>query len=122
MMRAPSTKKGAALTAPDVHPAAQIDKRGTAAIYPLPVHYRKLNRFVIDERPFAIKGGRALVLDLLIDAKPAGIDRASTLQWVANLSDTICALRARGIAIDTQKGRAANYVLASDVRRNGGAL
>jgi hypothetical protein len=115
------TKKGAARTAPDANPVPQCDK-GTASTYSLPSQYRKANRFKIDERPFALKGGRALVMDLLIDAKPAGIDRASTLKWVANLSDTIGALRACGVLLATRKGHAANYVLISDVRRDGGAL
>jgi hypothetical protein len=115
-------KMGAARTAPDATPAAFNDRKGTPATYPLPPQYRKAIRFNLGGESVALKGGRALVLDLLIAAKSAGIDRASTLQWVANLSDTICALRARAIMIKTRKGHAANYALLSDVRRDGGAL
>jgi hypothetical protein len=112
-----NTKKGAALTAP----CARSGGKEAASIYPLEAKYRKPNRFALRDKPLTLKGGRALVLDLLIAAKPAGIDRSATLQWVANLSDTICALRAHGIMIETRKGQAANYALISDVRRIGGA-
>ena len=114
-------KEGAAPTAPNIRPVMRIDGRGTPVVYPLPVQYRKPIRFTLDGRLFALKGGRALVMDLLIAAKPAGIDRASTLQWVANLSDTIGALRARGVLIETRKGHAANYMLISGVRQMEGA-
>jgi hypothetical protein len=60
-------------------------------------------------------------LDRLIAAGPAGIDRAATLQWVANLADTIAALRTAGIAIETRKGQAANYSIACNVEKIGGA-
>lgn len=112
-----SKKKGAAPTAPD----APITTTGGNAIYPLPSEYRKPIHFRASGITFRLKGGRALVLDRLIAAGPAGIDRAATLQWIANLADTIAALRQRGVAIETRRGRAANYALLSAATRIGGA-
>jgi hypothetical protein len=117
MMGSLSKDMGAGGAAPN---AAAL-KSSSSTIYPLPPAYRKPIRFLSDGLIIMLGGRRALVLDLLIAAKPAGIDRSSTLQWVANLSDTVCALRVRGIVIETRKGQAANYVLISDVRRIGGA-
>ena len=117
----PTTKKGAVDAPPHVSCATQTDKKGTPCTYPLPARYRKPNRFTLAGKAISLKGGRALLLDLLIDAKPAGIDRAATFQWLANLSDTIGALRARGIIIETRKGLPANYALISNIRRIGGA-
>lgn len=117
MMGTPSKKKGAVGAAPFAQSAASFDRKGTPATYPLPPQYRKPIRYVANGLPVILKGGRALVMDLLIAAKPAGIDRAATLQWVANLSDTICALRSCRIEIETRRGHAANYVLICDVRR-----
>ena len=87
------------------------------SIYPLPTAYRKPIEFMTGGKAIRIKGGRALVLDLLIDAGSNGIDRSATLRWVANISDTICALRSRGIVIQTCKWQPANYVLRSEVLR-----
>jgi hypothetical protein len=115
------SNKGAAPMTPYVSPATQIHKKGTPCTYSLPAQYRKPNRYTLGDKILALKGGRALLLDLLINAKPAGIDRASTLQWLANISDTVGALRARGIAIETRKGLPAHYELISDVRRIGAA-
>jgi hypothetical protein len=98
-------------------PVAPLNTSGSQAIYPLPAEYRKPIRFRLGDRIVKLTGGRALVLDRLIAAGPGGIDRSTTLQWVANLSDTIGALRAAGIAIETRKGRAANYALLSHVTR-----
>ena len=100
---------------------APISTIGSPAIYPLPTEYRKPVRFRIGDRVIKLTGGRALVLDRLIAAGPAGIDRAATLQWVANLADTIAALRTAGIAIETRKGQAANYSIACNVEKIGGA-
>lgn len=111
-----SKKMGAAPTAPD----APVRSTGNSAIYPLPAEYHKPIRFQLDGITFRLKGGRALVLDRLIAAGPAGIDRAATLQWIANLADTIAALRNHGIAIETRRGWAANYALLSSVVRIGG--
>lgn len=92
------------------------------AIYPLPVEYRKPIRFRFGDRIIKLTGGRALVLDRLIEAGPKGIDRATTLQWVANLSDTVKALtNDRGIDIETRKRQPCNYALRSYVERIGGA-
>jgi hypothetical protein len=121
MMGSLAKKMGAVGAAPYVSPATQIDKKGTPCTYSLPAQYRKPNRYALGDQVLALQGGRALLLDLLINAKPAGIDRASTLQWLANISDTVGELRARGIAIETRKGLPAHYELISDVRRIGGA-
>ena len=86
-------------------------------IYPLPSEYHKEVRFSVGTTIIAVKGGRALALDRLITAGPKGIDRAATLQWIANISDTIGALKGRGIEIETRKGHAANYVLRCSVKR-----
>lgn len=110
-------KKGAAATAP----IAPLSTSGNRAIYPLPVEYRKQISFWVCGHVIQLTGGRGLVLDRLIEAGPAGIDRAATLQWVANLADTIAALRAAGITITTRKGQAANYVLDCVVLKIGGA-
>lgn len=110
-------EKGAAPTAP----VAPLSASGSTGIYPLPVQYRKPIRFWVNSKVIRLTGGRALVLDRLIAAGPAGIDRAATLQWVANLADTIAALRASGIVIETRKGQAANYVLACAAYKLGGA-
>lgn len=91
------------------------------AIYPLPDEYRMPIRFRIGDRILKLKGGRALVLDRLIAAGSSGIDRAATLQWIANLADSIAALRVAGIAIETRKGQACNYALQCFVQRTGGA-
>jgi hypothetical protein len=94
---------------------------GSPAIYPLPTEYRKPIRFRVGDRIIKLTGGRALVLDRLISAGSNGIDRAATLQWVANLADSIAALRATGIAIETRKGQPCNYALQCHVERIGGA-
>lgn len=94
---------------------------GSPAIYPLPAEYRKPIRFRLGDKIINLTGGRALVLDRLIAAGPSGIDRAATLQWVANLADSIAALRAAGIAIETRKGQPCNYALQCHVKRIGGA-
>lgn len=111
------TEKGAAPTAP----IAPISTIGSPAIYPLPAQYRKPIRFRVNGKIIRLTGGRALVLDRFIAAGPAGIDRATTLQWIANLADTIAALRTAGIAVDTRKGQAANYSIACHVEKIGGA-
>ncbi len=110
-------EKGAAPTAP----FAPISTIGSPAIYPLPAAFCKPIRFRIGDRIVKLTGGRALVLDRLISAGPAGIDRAATLQWVANLADSIAALRAAGIAIETRKGQPCNYVLQCHVEQIDGA-
>jgi hypothetical protein len=90
----------------------------TTPTYPLPTAYCKSVDFIADGTAIRLKGGRALVLDLLIAASSNGIDRSATLQWIANISDTICALRGRGLVIETYKGHPANYVLRSAVFRS----
>ena len=118
MMDRLDIEKGAAPTAP----IAPISAIGSPAIYSLPAEYRKPICFRIGDRIIKLKGGRALVLDRLIEAGPTGIDRATTLQWVANLSDTVKALtNDRGIDIETRKGQPCNYALQSQVERIGGA-
>lgn len=116
MMKRP-IEKGAATTAPN----APLSTIGSISIYPLPAEYRKPIRFWVNGDVKRFVGGRALVLDRLIIAGSLGIDRAATLQWVANLGDTIAALRAAGIAIETRKGNAANYALNCKVEKIGGA-
>ena len=110
-------EKGAVSPAPN----APLSTIGCIAIYPLPAEYRKPIRFTVNDKVKCFRGGRALVLDLLIAAAPDGIDRAATLQWVANLADTVAALRTAGIAIETRKGQAANYALTCKVEKIGGA-
>jgi hypothetical protein len=102
-------------------PFAPHSISSSPAIYPLPAEYRKPIRYRLSDRIIKLTGGRALVLDRLIAAGAKGIDRAATLQWVANLSDTIAALRAAGIAIETRKGQPCNYALQCHVERIGGA-
>lgn len=114
-MDRPIKKMGAAPTAP----YSPLASSSNCAIYPLPEEYNKTIRFNVKGKATPFRGGRALVLDRLIAAKPAGIDRAETLQWVANLSDTVGALREKGIKIDTRKGHAAIYELRSHVTRWG---
>ncbi len=118
MMSGAGKKMGAAGTAPGV----RTDGDGDGGTYTLPFRYRKPIRFDVEGRAVAFKGGRALILELLIAAKPAGIDRAATWQAIANIADVIKALRAKGVIIETRKGRAASYVLTSDVRQIGSAL
>jgi hypothetical protein len=110
-------KKGAVAPAP----FAPLITSGSPAIYPLPAEYRKPIRFRLGDRIIKRQGGRALVLDRLIAAGANGIHRAETLQWVANLADSIAALRATGIAIETRKGQPCNYALQCHVERIGGA-
>ncbi len=107
----------AAATASD----APLVTSGSKSIYPLPAEYRKPIRFRIGDRIIKLTGGRALVLDRLIAAGSKGIDRAATLQWVANLADSIAALRAAGFTIETRKGQPCNYVVQCHVERMGGA-
>lgn len=95
---------------------------GTPAVYPLPATYRKRNRFFVDGATLAFTGGRALLLDALIAAKPAGIDRASTLQWIANISDSVGALKEKGVRIATDRGQPCCYRLLSEARRLEGAI
>ena len=61
------------------------------------------------------------MLDLLNEAKPAGIGRADTWRWVGNPGDRIEALRKQGLQIETHKGQPQCYVLRSSVERIGGA-
>lgn len=117
MMDRLDMKKGAVAPAP----CAPLVTSGSLAIYPLPAEYRKPILFRFGDRIIKLTGGRALVLDRLIAAGPSGIDRAATLQWIANLADSIAALRATGIAIETRKGQPCNYALRSHVERIGGA-
>jgi hypothetical protein len=117
MMDRLDIKKGAVAPAP----FAPLITSGSQAIYPLPTEYRKPIRFRVGDRIIKLTGGRALVLDRLMAAGPSGIDRAATLQWVANLADTIAALRVVGIAIETRKRQPCNYALQCHVERIGGA-
>lgn len=102
------TKMGAAPTAP----CAPIGPSGCPSILPLPPIYRKPIGFLVNGEIVRLTGGRAFMLALLIARGSAGIDRAETWQWIANLPDTISALRAVGVTIITQKGLGARYVLA----------
>lgn len=117
MMDRLDTKKGTVASVP----FAPLITCGSPAIYALPAEYRKPIRYRIGDRIVKLSGGRALALDRLIAAGANGIDRAATLQWIANLADTIAALRAAGIAIETRKGKAANYAIVSHVEKIGGA-
>lgn len=117
MMDRLDNEKGGAPTPP----IAPLSTSDSMAIYPLPAEYRKPIRFRFGDRITKLTGGRALVLDRLIAAGSKGIDRAATLQWVANLANTIAALRATGIAIETRKCQPCNYALQSLVERIGGA-
>jgi hypothetical protein len=108
---------GAARTAPSVRKSTN----GTSTTYVLPAQYCKPIWYLIDDHSFSTKGRRAFLLDLLIAAKPAGIDRAATWHAISNIGDTVKALRAKGLNIETQRGQAAHYVLLSDVHRIGGA-
>ena len=95
---------------------------GNTATYPLPPEYSKPIRFRVNGKIIRVKGGRALVLDRLIAAGPKGIDRATTLQWIANLSDTVKSLKDDwGIGIETRLRQPCNYALLSHVERIGGA-
>lgn len=117
MMDRLAKKMGAASPAPCAPASIGV----CPAIYPLPSEYRKPIRFRVKGHVIRLKGGRALTLERLIAAGPAGIDRATTLQWIANLGDTIAALREAGITIATRKGQAANYALGCTVEKIGGA-
>jgi hypothetical protein len=57
------------------------------------------------------------MLNRMIAAQPAGIDRAATLQWIANIADTAKRLKERGVSIATDRGQRACYRLLSDVSR-----
>ena len=105
------------ITARELAACNSSTKGHSPSIYPLPSEYREEIRFSVGTTIIAVKGGRALALDRLIAAGPKGIDRAATLQWIANISDTIGALKGRGIEIETRKGYAANYVLRCSVKR-----
>ena len=117
-MAQPSIRKGAAPTAPE---APLLESRNIA-ISSLPAEYRKAILFLVDGHIVRLTGRRALVLDRLINFGPAGIDRAITFRWVANLSDAIVALRAVGVSVTTRKGQAANYALACVAQKIGGAI
>jgi hypothetical protein len=102
---------------------APLVTSSSIATYPLPPEYRKPIRFRLGDRIIKLTGRRALVLDRLIAAGSKGIDRAAKLQWVANLADTIKALKDdRGIDIETRKWQPCNYALRSNVERIGGDL
>jgi hypothetical protein len=118
---AAKSEMGAVRAAPNVHIATQIDMRRTSMSYVLPAQYCKPIWYTVDDHSFATKGRRAFLLDLLIAAKPAGIDRTATWQAISNIGDTVKALRAKGLSIDTRRGQPAHYVLISDVCRIGGA-
>lgn len=109
-------EKGAAGTAPTCHPKRN-PSNGTPAVYSLPARYRKRNRFIVDGAIVSFAGGRALLLDMLIAAKPAGVDRAKTLQWIANISDSVGALKDKGVRIATDRRQPCCYRLLSEARR-----
>jgi hypothetical protein len=88
-----------------------------AQVYPLPAQYSKPQSYRVDGRVLRFKGGMALMLDRMIAAQPNGIDRAATLQWIANIADTVMRLRGRGVSIATDRGQRACYRLLSDVER-----
>lgn len=117
-----TTKKGAVGAAPYVHSTTGFGKKGTLCVYTLPPQYRNLIWFAADDKTIAFKGARALLLDFLIDAKPAGIGIRDSWPWCQNLADTIRALRSRGIVIVHRPAKPKGaYHLVSEVRRIGGA-
>jgi hypothetical protein len=108
-------EKGGAVTPPSIPTGKRKAIIGTTAIYPLPAQYSKPQSYRVNGKVLRFKGGRARLLDALIAAKSAGVDRSKTWQWCANLGDTISALRVKGLDIPRPIGGV--YVLLSNVTR-----
>ena len=108
-------KVGAVSPAPALDPTQGSSPSAMA----IPARYSKDQRFHCDGHVLRFRHGRAYMLDLLIAAKPAGVDRSQTWAWCANICDTISAIRAKGLDIPRPIGGV--YVLHSDVQRIGGA-
>ncbi len=103
-------KMGAVAPAPALQSSTDISTKLMA----IPASYSKENRFTFNGAIIRFRGGRAYLLDLLIIAKPAGVDRSMTWVWCANIADTIKALKAKGVQIGRVKG---TYTLQSNVQR-----
>ena len=104
-----------------VSPAPALDtlQKPSPSAMAIPAQYSNAHRFHCDGLVMRFRHGRAYMLDLLITAKPAGVDRSQTWAWCANICDTISAIRAKGLDIPRPIGGV--YVLHSDVQRIGGA-
>ena len=87
----------------------------------LPKEYRKAICFKVDGRKARIRGGRARLLDLLIEAGSIGVDRTMCILWCGDVSDTTRHLRnLHGVRIKTVIGKPTRFVLRSHARRDEG--
>jgi hypothetical protein len=109
--------KGGAATPPSHVTGQPQSLNGQSQVYPLPARYSKPQSYRVDGRVLRFKGGMALMLDRLIAAQPGGIDRAETLQWIANIADTAKRLKDRGVSIATDRGQPTSYRLLSNAAR-----
>jgi hypothetical protein len=95
---------------------ARSETSGQVGRYHAPAEPRKAVPFTIAGQVFELHGKRAAFQCAMIVAGDEGVAHIEVMPWLLDPRSAVRALKDRGIAIETRRGKPTRWVLRSPVR------